>query len=132
MGNSDEISLGLRLPDTVSVAEARDVFSQVMNFFHECEITKRESARHSVAVEILSTEINRKYDLWGKVFTEIFSERRAGILKTFEVIDKGIANNDKQMINMGLMGLSSIVASSPFADIEMVVDTICLGQQISI
>jgi hypothetical protein len=122
----------LGLPDTVSAGEATEVFSQIMGFFRECEITKRETARYDAAVKILTIEINRKYDLWEKVFTEVFKERRAGILKTFEVIDRGMETNDRQMINMGLMGLSSIVASSPFADIDKMVSALSAGQQISI
>jgi hypothetical protein len=121
-----------QLPETVSANEASDVFSQVMGFFRECEKTKRESARYSAAVEILTAEIHRKYDLWEKVFTEVFSERRAGILKTFQIIDKGMETNDKQLINMGLASLSSIVASSPFADIDKVVNALSTGRSISI
>ena len=125
-------TLESQLPETVAVGEAMEVFSLAMNFFRECEITRRETARYDSMVKILTTEINRKYDMWEKVFTEVFRERRAGILKTFEVIDKGIETNDKKLINMGLMGLSTIVASSPFADIDKVVNAINAGQQISI
>jgi hypothetical protein len=125
-------SLDARLPDTVSIGEACEVFSQIMGFFRECEITKRETARYDALVKILTTEINRKYELLERVFTEVFSERRAGILKTFEVIDRGMETNDKQMINLGLMGLSSIVASSPFAGMSEMVKAISAGQTISI
>lgn len=136
-------SLEARLPDTVSIGEACEVFSQIMGFFRECEITKREiaqereitkreTARYDALVTVLTAEINRKYDLWERVFTEVFSERRAGILKTFEVIDRGMETNDKQMINLGLMGLSSIVASSPFAGMSEMVKAISAGQTISI
>ena len=128
----DDKSLEPQLPETVNTNEALEVFSQVMSFFRECEITKRETARYDAAVKVLSKEIKRKYDLYEKVFTEVFKERRAGILKTFEVIDKGMTANDKDMINMGLMGLSAIVASSPFADFDKVVNAISSGKQISI
>lgn len=121
-----------RLPDTVTAYEAAQVFSYAMDFFRECEITKRETARYEVAVKVLTTEINRKYDLWKKVFTEVFKERRTGILKTFEVIDEGMRINDKQMINMGLSALSSIVATSPFADFDKVINAINSGKQITI
>ena len=119
-----------QLPSTVAVEDAREVFSLVMNFFREAEITKRETARYTAMVEVLTTEINRKYDMWERVFTEVFSERRAGILKTFEIIDKGMEKNDMQMINLGLMGLSNIVASSPFADFDKVFKAINDGKQI--
>ncbi|MCL1991457.1 MAG: hypothetical protein FWG66_00725 [Spirochaetes bacterium] len=125
-------SLESNLPDTVSVSEATEVFSQVMGFFRECENTKRETARYDAMAKVLTMEINRKYDLWEKVFTHVFSERHASILKTFEVINKGMQTNDKDMINMGLMGLSTIVASSPFADFDKVINAVSNGQKISI
>ena len=128
----NNVNFELMLPQTVSFQEANEVFSLVMNCFRESEITKRETARYDAMVEVLTAEINRKYDLWEKVFTEVFKERRTGILKTFEVIDEGIRSNDKQLINMGLMGLSSIVASSPFADIDKVVNAISSGRQVNI
>ena len=126
--NHDE----LQLPSTVTIGEVTEVFSQVINFFRECEITKRETARYDAMVKVLTTEINRKYDLWEKVFTEVFKERRAGILKTFQIIDKGMEENDKQMINMGLMGLSQIVATSPFSDFDKVFTAINDGKEINI
>jgi len=132
MTNTQTDSLESQLPETVSIAEAREVFSQAMGFFRECEVTKRETARYDAMVNILTMEINRKYDMWERVFTEVFKERRAGILKTFEVIDKGIETNDRPLINMGLMGLSAIVASSPFADIDKVVSAISAGHQVAI
>jgi hypothetical protein len=125
-------STNSNLPEIVSLTEANEVFSCVMNFFRECEITKRETARYDAAVKIITTEINRKYDLWEKVFTEIFKERRVSILKTFEIIDKGMEKNDKELINMGLMGLSTIVVSSPFADIDKMINAINTGQKITL
>ena len=132
MPTKESESFESQLPSTVAVEDAKEVFSLVMKYFRDVEITKRETARYSAMVKVLTTEINRKYDMWEKVFTEVFKERRVSILKTFEIIDKGMEKNDMQMINLGLMGLSNIVASSPFKDIDKVVSAISTGQQISI
>ena len=121
-----------QLPSTIPIEKAKEVFSLIMNFHRECEITKRETARYNAMVNVLTTEIHRKYNMWEMVFTEVFKERRAGILKNFEVIDKGMKENDKQLINMGLMGLSQIVASSPFSDFDKVFDAINDGKEIVI
>lgn len=132
MGNNEVTVMEANLPDTVSINEAREVFTCAMNFFREAEITKRETARYDAAVRIMETEIRHKYRLWQRVFTEVFAERRMSIQKTFEVIDKGMAQNDKELINMGLMGLSTIVSSSPFANIDKMITAINSGQQITI
>ncbi|MDF2565687.1 MAG: hypothetical protein K0Q53_2082, partial [Massilibacillus sp.] len=38
--------------------------------------------------------------------------------KSFEIIDKGMAENDRELIGQGLHSLSKIVSSSPFADLH--------------
>lgn len=132
MPNGEIDTLESRLPSSVGIEEAKEVFSIAMNFFRECEITKRETARYDSLVTVMTTEINRRYDLWEKVFTEVFRERRVSILKFFEIIDKGMETNDKQLINMGLMNLSNMVATSPFANIDQIINAINTGQQVSI
>ena len=59
-----------------------------------------------------------KYQLYNKIFYEIFSERRISINKSFEIIDKGIAEQDREIISLGLSTLSEIVTTSPFLDFQ--------------
>ena len=59
----------------------------------------------------------KKYDLYNKIFTEVFVERRMAIQKYFEIIDRGLAENNRDLISMGLSHLSQLVATSPFSDV---------------
>ncbi|WP_129726028.1 hypothetical protein [Ectobacillus funiculus] len=68
--------------------------------------------------EVLLTEIQRKYDLYEKVFERIFDERKIAINKSFEVIDRGLETNDRELISSGLQSLSRVVSSSPFANLQ--------------
>ena len=51
-------------------------------------------------------------------FNKVFSERTEAIKKDFEIIDKGMKENNRELISAGISGLSRVVATSPFADIE--------------
>jgi hypothetical protein len=67
--------------------------------------------------DVLLTEIRRKYDLYEKVFEHIFAERKMAIHKSFEIIDRGLESNDRELISSGLH-ISKIVSSSPFSDLQ--------------
>jgi len=62
--------------------------------------------------------ITGKYNFYEFFFSKIFSERQETIKKDFEIIDEGMKRNDKELISAGLAGLSQVVASSPFTDME--------------
>lgn len=82
--------------------------------------------------EVLITEIQQRYDLYHKVFDNIFDERKMAINKSFEIIDEGLKNNDRELVNIGMQGLSKVVSSSPFANIEQLTNLIESGQKIQI
>jgi hypothetical protein len=75
---------------------------------------RRISAMENVMIE----NIRLKYDMYQRVFAAVFAERKSAIGKHFEVIDKGMRENNMQLILGGLKCLSDIVATSPFANLE--------------
>jgi hypothetical protein len=89
-----------------------------LEYKKENETTKREIARYDAMKEIMITEITRKYDFYEKLFASIFMERKSAIDKYFEIIDKGIKENNNELVLAGLSNLSNVVASSPFANIS--------------
>ncbi|MFY1832167.1 hypothetical protein ACN47A_40075 [Myxococcus fulvus] len=97
-------------------ADVARFFSQVLEVRKEQLVTERELAKVNAVREVALTEITRKYDLLHKVFERVFEERRDAINKHFEIIDKGIKSNDRELILGGLKGLGDVVASSPFAN----------------
>ncbi|MDR3335475.1 MAG: hypothetical protein LBT13_11440 [Treponema sp.] len=110
---------------TVNFAsKSQENFGQVLNsynktldFMTEGEKTKREIAKYESAERVAIAGIQEKYGLLRSVFGELFAERRAAMSKDFEVIDKGLRENDYNLINMGLASLSKVVTASPFADL---------------
>lgn len=99
-------------------ANVLSFFEKLSEAYSQHANTQRELANIQAKKEIVMLEINRRYDLYYQIFGQIFDERRGAINKSFEIIDKGLLANDKELISMGLQGLSNIVTSSPFANIQ--------------
>jgi hypothetical protein len=93
-----------------------DFFSKLTDAYKEHKIMEREMTRIQAQKEVLITEIEKRYELYHKVFDYIFDERKVSITKSFEIIDKGLREGDKELVGIGMQGLSKIVSSSPFAN----------------
>jgi hypothetical protein len=106
-----------KLPDNMPIPDVTKALSLFLEYKKENEMTKREIARYDAIKEVMITEITRKYDFYEKLFTAIFDERKTTINKFFEVIDKGIKEDNNELVLAGLSNLSNVVASSPFANI---------------
>jgi len=116
----------------VPAADAMRFFNQLLDVRKEEAVTAREIAKVTAARDIALTEITKKYELYHKVFDRVFEERSDAISKHFQIIDKGIASGDRDLILGGLRGLSEIVASSPFGSVEQLGRMLESNQQIQI
>lgn len=107
-----------------------------MNQLQDAYITHRQTEVQIKTIEaqrdVLITEIQNRYDLYHKVFDNIFDERKMAINKSFEIIDEGLKNNDRELVNIGMQGLSKVVSSSPFANVEQLTNLIESGKKIQI
>ena len=93
-------------------------FKTLIEVYKEGKKTDLEIEQLRLKKEVLLKEMEQRHDLYNKIFTEIFVERRMAIQKYFEIIDRGLAENNRELINMGLFHLSQIVTTSPFFDIN--------------
>lgn len=109
------------LPKGLSFDQASSLLSSLSEIQkHRADIKKSEFDIKKLEVQerLIIGEMEQKYELYNKVFTTIFKERSESINKTFDIIDRGIKENDKDLISMGLNGLSTIVSSSPFSNLN--------------
>lgn len=118
--------------DAIPAADVLNFFGKLTDAYREAKITERELAVLATQKEILLTEIEKKYDLYQTIFTRIFDERAASINKSFEVIDQGMKNGDRNLINMGLHSLSKVVSSSPFGNVQQLSNLLEGNQTIEI
>lgn len=94
------------------------LFKMLVQYKKETEMTTRELKKYDSIKEVMLKEITGKYSFYEFFFSKVFAERQEAIKKDFQIIDEGMKKNDRELINAGVAGLSQIVASSPFTDIE--------------
>lgn len=107
-----------QVSEIIPVANALDFFDKLQSSYQTYRITETEIRKIEAQRDVLITEITQRYELYHKVFDNIFEERKMAISKSFEVIDQGLKNNDRELVNIGMQGLSKVVSSSPFANVE--------------
>jgi len=108
----------LKSAGPIPVEEIPRLFEMLLAVRSESEMTKREIKKYDAMKEVMIQEITGKYNFYESLFSKIFAERRETIKKDFEIIDEGMKRNDRNLITAGVTGLSQVVASSPFTDLE--------------
>jgi len=116
--SNKEIAEILKNNITIPAEEIPRLFEMLQQCRKESEITQREVKKYDAMKEVMLKEITGKYAFYEFLFSKIFAERAEAIKKDFEVIDLGIKQNNRELINAGVSGLSQIVASSPVMDME--------------
>ncbi|MCL2129586.1 MAG: hypothetical protein FWH35_04440 [Treponema sp.] len=113
-----EISRILKNSSNVPAEDIPKLFEMLLECRVESEMTKREIKKYDSMKDVMIQEITGKYNFYEFFFSKIFAERQETIKKDFEIIDEGMKRNDRELIAAGIAGLSQIVASSPFTDLE--------------
>lgn len=116
--DKSNISIIDKASEIIPAADVSKFFQDLMYVYNENKKIDLEIEEIKVKKEVLLKEMELKYQLYNKIFYEIFSERRISINKSFEIIDKGIAEQDREIISLGLSTLSEIVTTSPFLDFQ--------------
>lgn len=117
-GSSKALQKVSEVSDIIPSADVLNTFKELTSAYKEAKITEREIAKIEAQRDIVLTEIEKRYELYHKVFDHVFAERKTAIAKSFELIDKGIQEGDKEIISIGMQGLSTVVSSSPFANVD--------------
>jgi hypothetical protein len=112
------ISKVLKTVAPIPAEEVPRLFELLLACSKESEITKRDIKKYDSIKEVMIEEITGKYKFYEFFFNRIFAERHEAIKKDFDIIDKGMKENNQDLIRTGVSGLSQVVASSPFRDIE--------------
>lgn len=116
----------------IPITEIFSTMKMLVEANRENNQTKRDIAVIEARTDLLIREMTLKYDLYYKVFGTIFNERKQAIDKSFDIIDKGLKENDKELISLGLGSLSQIVSSSPFSNLSELSNLLNSGKDIEI
>jgi hypothetical protein len=106
------------LPETIPAGDAARALDILVEYKKETELTRRDRAKVEASREIALAEITRRYDFYEKLFAAVFAERAAVTKKFFKVIERGIAEKNTDLVLAGLENLSTMVASSPLANLK--------------
>ena len=109
-----KVSKGVKGLPVNFVTEAANIVDTIGNAYMEGKKADVEIARIHSQRDVLIEDIKQRYNLYNQVFTKIFDERKDVISKNFEIIEKGINENNENLISMGLENLSKVVTTSPF------------------
>jgi hypothetical protein len=106
-------------PSPTQALEGLKTFAEVVRDNHrvtEEETTKRAniSAMRDVEIE----KIQAQKEILKTYFDGIFSERRYMIEQMFDKLDKGIENNNLELIQMSMSSIVSIAQESPLKQVE--------------
>ncbi|MCL2602216.1 MAG: hypothetical protein FWD91_05320 [Treponema sp.] len=113
-----EIAQALKDNGPIPAEEIRRLFEMLLKCKRETEKTRRETEKYQAMKEVMVAELTGKYALYESLFARIFSERAQVIKKDFEIIDAGIKQNNRDLVNAGVSSLSTIVCASPVLDME--------------
>ena len=116
--SSKEISEILKNAAPIPAEEIPKLFEMLLECKRESERTRRKIKKYDAMKETMIREITGKYSFYEFFFSRVFAERQDAIRKDFEIIDEGMKQNDYDLIASGVTGLSNVVATSPFMDID--------------
>jgi len=112
------ISKAIKTAAPIPPEEIPRLFAMLLECKKESEMTKREIKKYESMKEVMIQEITGKYSFYEFFFSKIFAERQEAIRKDFQIIDEGMRRNNRDLITTGLNGLSQVVITSPFKDLE--------------
>jgi hypothetical protein len=113
-----QIAKILKAAAPIPAEEIPRLFELLLACQKESEMTRREAKKYEAMKDIMIREITGKYTFYEFFFSRIFAERQEAIKKDFEIIDRGMKENNQDLVSAGVSGLSRVVASSPFADLD--------------
>lgn len=108
--------------DKIPIANALDTFSKLVDLHKEHLVTKREIHKIDATKELLLEEMRNRYSFYRDIMNEVFEERKENINKLFEIVEKGLENNNNEIVLKSLESIGDIISSSPLANIKSISD----------
>lgn len=101
-----------------SGSEMLSTFERIMSIRRDCEVMaqRTEQVRMIAQERIINTLAKFKQNQ--DIIEKVFGERDKALSKYYEVLDKALASNDRQMLLASMEQISKVVTTSPLAEIE--------------
>lgn len=110
------------IPSAIPVHAAGSVMSRLIETHHEYkklaaqEKTRREAINAWKDVRL--ADLKNQKEILRQYLEETFKERKQMIDGLFEALDKGIENNNPELINVAIGGIVNIASQSPLQQVD--------------
>lgn len=113
------IDNSMTLVDAVSNAEQlMDVAQNVAGLYKDCMAIEAQTRQVKTWGDVEMTKTIAKFKTTQDFLQKTFGERDKALAKHYELLDRAVASNDREMILSALQGISSIVTKSPLDDFD--------------
>lgn len=108
-----------KLQASVTVAQqGLQTIDKVADVWRYSKMVEQNIAQIQGATAIELAKISAKFQNQQTALMGIFGQRQQGLSGQFEVLEKAMKENDRELIIESLRGISTIVTSSPLEDFE--------------
>jgi hypothetical protein len=101
---------------------ALDSTQNIVNMYSQCKQVKEHTEQMRILSQVETAKIIAKYKSCQDFLSKTFGERDKALTKHYNLLDKAVASNDREMILASLRGISSIVTKSPLDDFDKFVE----------
>ncbi len=100
------------------VNAASNLANNIVDVYAQCKEAEERSERMRVWGQVKMAETVAKFKSCQMFLDRVFGERDAALGKHYDLLDKAVASNDKDLIIAAIKGISTIVTKSPLEDLE--------------
>ena len=90
-----------------------DMINNVTNVYQRSKEIERDICLIQSAKEVELRRIAAQYELCREVLQGTFGQRQQGLASHYQILDKALESDDREMIVAALQGISKIVVSNP-------------------
>lgn len=121
VGDLQEV--GQSLSDLVHSSERTiDAAQNIAGMFKECIVAQERTKQMQEWGKVEMAKTIAKFKTAQAFMEGTFGERDKALTKHYELLDKAVATNDRDLILASLQGISSIVTKSPLDDFQKFVE----------
>lgn len=107
---------------TMLIDKTLDVASQVAEVYAESQRLNAQVDIARMASQVELAKIASKFQVTKLTIESVFGERKSALSHHYDTLDYGIKNGDRELIMAAMHQISSIVVSSPLADIQSFIE----------
>lgn len=101
---------------------ATGIINKALDVWHTSMIVEQNIATINAQTTVQLAEIAGRYTTMQQALMTMYGERHGALQKHYDVLEKALVSNDRELIIASLKGVSSIVVSNPYADFAKFMD----------